>query len=89
MFQASSAPHISFEAEENSLWTLLLTSPGKNQLNKTVICNIHTVDLAASLCILSAQVAIVLMKEESSSCQCVQCFALHISIAPQDGDVNC
>ncbi|KAK3560016.1 hypothetical protein QTP86_033816 [Hemibagrus guttatus] len=25
--QASSAPHISFEAEENSLWTLLLTSP--------------------------------------------------------------
>ncbi|KAF5909073.1 39S ribosomal protein L38, mitochondrial, partial [Clarias magur] len=28
--QASSAPHISFEAEENSLWTLLLTSPDEH-----------------------------------------------------------
>ncbi|KAK2866635.1 hypothetical protein Q7C36_002691 [Tachysurus vachellii] len=28
--QASSAPHVSFEAEENSLWTLLLTSPDEH-----------------------------------------------------------
>ncbi|XP_017556607.1 39S ribosomal protein L38, mitochondrial [Pygocentrus nattereri] len=28
--QASVAPHVSFEAEENSLWTLLLTSPDEH-----------------------------------------------------------
>lgn len=31
--QAASAPQISFDAEEGSLWTLLLTCPGEPSLH--------------------------------------------------------
>lgn len=34
--QAASAPHVSFDAEEGSLWTLLLTSPGQSPLGNNI-----------------------------------------------------